>query len=105
MILQWKCVDGSIVNGKRQWILFSFNVSAPPGFKIFKESTSILLKKVNEEKFGYIIFYLEDVYRNWLDFNGKTWTCTVILIKKESYLFIKNDKLWLVKKLLILWRS
>ena len=32
--LKCDCVDGSIVNGIREQILFSFNLSAPPGYKI-----------------------------------------------------------------------
>ena len=41
-----KCdfVDCSIVNGIREQILFSFNLSAPPGYKIIK-ATTVLLKK------------------------------------------------------------
>ena len=34
--LKCDCVDGSIVNGIREQILFSFNLSAPPGYKIIK---------------------------------------------------------------------
>ena len=39
-----KCdsVDGSIVNGIREQILISINLSAPPGYKIIKESTTVL---------------------------------------------------------------
>ena len=42
--LKCDCVDGSIVNGIRQQILFSFNLSAPPGYKIIKEPNIILYK-------------------------------------------------------------
>ena len=40
--LKCDCVDGSIVNGIREQILFSFNLSAPPGYKIIKEPNLIL---------------------------------------------------------------
>ena len=40
--LKCDCVDGSIVNGIREQILFSFNLSAPPGYKIIKEPTTVL---------------------------------------------------------------
>ena len=43
--LKCDCVDGSIVNGIREQILFSFNLSAPPGYKIIKERNIILYKK------------------------------------------------------------
>ena len=40
--LKCDCVDGSIVNGIREQISFSFNLSAPPGYKIIKEPNIIL---------------------------------------------------------------
>ena len=43
--LKCDCVDGSIVNGIREQILVSFNLSAPPGYKIIKELNAILYKK------------------------------------------------------------
>ena len=58
--LKTDCIDGSIVNGIRESILYSFSLSARPGYKIFKEPSQILFKKVNKEKIGQITFYLED---------------------------------------------
>ena len=43
--LKCDCVDGSIVNGIREQTLFSFNLNAPPGYKIIKEPTTVLYKK------------------------------------------------------------
>ena len=43
------CVDGSIVNGIREQILFSFNLSAPPRYKIIKEPNIILYKKYTKQ--------------------------------------------------------
>ena len=43
--LKCDCVDGSIVNGIREQIFFSFNLSAPPGYKIIKDLNIILYKK------------------------------------------------------------
>ena len=43
--LKCDCVDGSIVNDIREQISFSFNLSAPPGYKIIKEPTTVLYKK------------------------------------------------------------
>ena len=39
--LKCDCVDGSIVNGIREQILFCFNLSAPPRYKIIKEPNNI----------------------------------------------------------------
>ena len=44
----------------RESILFSFSLSVRPGYKIFKEPSQILFKKVNKDKIGQITFYLED---------------------------------------------
>ena len=38
------CVHGSIVNGIREQIFFSFNLIAPPGYIILKEHINILYK-------------------------------------------------------------
>ena len=40
--LKCDCVDGSIVTGIREQVLISFNLSAPPGYKITKEPKIVL---------------------------------------------------------------
>ena len=47
--LKCDCVDGSIVNGIREQILFSFNLSAAPGYKIMKELNIILYIKKTKQ--------------------------------------------------------
>ena len=79
--LKCDCVDGSIVNGIREQILFSFSLSAPPGYKIIKEPTTVLYKKINETRLDTIQFFLEDSNHNPVDFNGETLTFTVQIIK------------------------
>ena len=78
-----KCdsVDGSIVNGIREQILFSFNLSAPPGYKIIKEPNIILYKKINKTRLDSIQFFLEDSNHNPVDFNSATLTFTIEIIK------------------------
>ena len=49
--LKCDCVDGSIVNGIREQILFSFNLSAPPGYKIINldiksRKTTVILQLI-----------------------------------------------------------
>ena len=51
--LKCDCVDGSIVNGIREQILFSFNLGAPPGYKIRKEPTTVLFKKNEQNTTGH----------------------------------------------------
>ena len=45
--LKCDCIQGSIVNGIRETILYSFALSSPPGHKIYKEPRIKLFKKVN----------------------------------------------------------
>ena len=54
--LKCDCVDGSIVNGKREPILFSFGIDEPPGYKLFIHPNIILYKKVNKERIDGIYF-------------------------------------------------
>ena len=57
------CVDGSIVDGIREQILFSFNLGAPPGYKIMKEHNIILLKK-NKTPLDYFQVFLANSNHN-----------------------------------------
>ena len=79
--LKCDCVDGSIVNGIREQILFSFNLSAPPGYKIIKEPTTVLYKSINKTRLDTIQFFLEDSNHDSVDFNGETLTFTIQIIK------------------------
>ena len=46
--LKCDCTQGSIVNGIREPILYSFAMSSPPGHKIYKEPKIKLFKKINK---------------------------------------------------------
>ena len=78
-----KCdsVQGSIVNGVREPILYSFALSSPPGHKIYKEPRVKLFKKINKSVLSHINFYLEDDDHKPVDFNGETISFTCQLIK------------------------
>ena len=79
--LKCDCVDGSIVNGIREQFLFSFNLSAPPGYKLIKEPTTVLYKSINKTRLDTIQFFLEDSNHNPVDFNVETLTFTIQIIK------------------------
>ena len=79
--LKCDCIDGSIVNGKREQILFSFDLNTPPGYKIIEKPTTILYKKINKNRLDYITFYLEDSNHQPVDFNGETLNFTIQIIK------------------------
>ena len=79
--LKCDCIQGSIVNGIREPILYSLALSLPPGHKIYKESRIKLFKKINKSVLSHITFYFEDDDHKPADFNGKTTWFTCQLIK------------------------
>ena len=79
--LKCDCIQGSIVNGVREPILFSFALSSPPGHKLYKEPGVKLFKKINKSVLSHITFYFEDDDHKPVDFNGETISFTCQLIK------------------------
>ena len=79
--LKGDCIQGSIVNGVREPILFSFALSSPPGHKIIEEPRVKLFKKVNKSVLSHITFYFEDDDYKPVDFLGETITFTCQLKK------------------------
>ena len=74
------CVDGNIQNDLRQPILFSFVLDKPSGCKVFCEPETIH-KKPNKSVLNTKAFYLEDNNNEEVDFNKKTMTFTLQMIK------------------------
>ena len=79
--LKYDCINGSIVNGIREPIFFSFPLDQPARHKIQKEPGIELFKNVNEPILPHISFYLEDNNHKSIDFNGETISFTCQLIK------------------------
>ena len=79
--LKRDCIQGSIVNGIREPILYSFALDQPPGHKIYKEPKVKLFKKINKTVLSHITFYLEDDDYKPVDFNNETKSFTCQLIK------------------------
>ena len=75
------CIDGSIMNGVREPILYSFALDQPPGHKIYKEPKVKLFKKINKSVLSHITFYLEDDDYKPVDFNNEIVLFTCQLIK------------------------
>ena len=73
-----KCdiIDGSVVNGLRRPILYSFVLDKYPGYKVFSEPEKICYKKINKSILKTITFYLEDDNNKEVDFNQETLTFT-----------------------------
>ena len=79
--LKCDCIDGSIQDGVRQPILFSFVLDKPAGYKLFCEPASILYQKINKSVLNTITFYLEADNNNEVNFNQETLTFTLQMIK------------------------
>ena len=78
-----KCdvIDGSVVNGIRQPILYSFVLDKPSGYKVICEPETIHYKTINKSVLNTITFYLEDDNIEDVDFNGEILTFTLQMIK------------------------
>ena len=78
-----KCdvIDGSIQDGVRQPILFSFVLDKPSGYKVFCEPETIHFKKINKSALKTITIYLEDNDHKEVELNGETLTFTLQMIK------------------------
>ena len=91
-----KCVviDGSVVNGSRQWLLYGLVLDRPPGYKLYCEPEAIHDKKVNIPVLNTITFFIEiDIYEE-VNLNGETFTFKLKLIKLSAIIWVfKNLKL------------
>ena len=79
--LKCDCIDGSVQDGVRQPILFSFVLDKPSGYKVFCEPETIHFKKINKSVLNTITFYLEDDNNEEVNFNGERLTFTLQMIK------------------------
>ena len=78
-----KCdvIEGSVVNGLRQTILFCFVLDKPFGYKVFCEPETIHYKKIKKSVLNTITFYLEDDNNEKVNFKGETLNLTLKMIK------------------------
>ena len=83
--LKCDCIQGGIVNGVREPILYSFALSSPPGHKIYKEPRVKLFKKINKSVLSHITFYFEDDDHKPVNFNGETISFTCQHIKFQNH--------------------
>ena len=79
--LKCDAIDGSVVDGIRQPILYSFVLDKPSGYKVFSEPETIHYKKIIKSVLNTITFYLEDDNNKEVNFNGETLTFTLQMIK------------------------
>ena len=78
-----KCdvIDGSVVDGVRQPIIYSFVLDKKPRYKVLCEPETRHYKKINKSVLNTITFYLEDENNKEVDFNLETLTFTLQMIK------------------------
>ena len=88
--LKCDAIDGSVVDGVRQPILYSFVLDKPSGYKVFCEPETKHCKKINNSIFNTITFYLEDDNNEEVDFNQETLTFTLQMIKFWTNMFTYN---------------
>ena len=79
--LKCDCINGCIVNGVREPILYFFALSSPPRHKNYIESGIKLFKKIKKSVLSHITFYFEDDNYKPVDFNTETISFTCQLIK------------------------
>ena len=81
--LNCDCIQGSILNGMREPILYSFALSSPPGHKIYKEPRIKLFRKINKSVLSHIRLYFEEYDHKSVDFNNETvsFTCQLVEIQ------------------------
>ena len=79
--LKCDCIQGSIINGIREPNLYSFALSSPLGYKIYKEPRIKLFKKINKSVLSHITFYFEDDDQKPVHFNNETTSFACQLIK------------------------
>ena len=78
-----KCdaIDGFVVNGVRQPMLYNFVLDKPSGYKVFCEPETIHYRKINKSVLNTITIYLEDNNNTEVNFNSETLTFTLQTIK------------------------
>ena len=73
-------IDGSIVSGLRQLIIFGFILDKPAGHKVFCEPETIHYKQINKSAWNTRTFYLIDDNNEEVEYNGETLTFTLQMI-------------------------
>ena len=74
-------IHGSIQNGLRQPILYTFVLDKPSGYKVFSEPEAIHYRNMNKSVLNTKTFYIEDDSDDKVNFIGETLTFTLQMIK------------------------
>ena len=72
-------ISGAKDNGEDTDILYTFNLTEPPGYLINIIPTNILYQNVTKDRIEYIEFHIKDEYGRPIDFNGDVLSFTLHL--------------------------
>ena len=78
--LKCDCIDGSVVDGIRQPILYSFVLDELPGYKVFANQKHNTTKKYISV-LNTLTFYLENHKNEKVNLNAETLTYSLQMIK------------------------
>ena len=98
--LKYDAIDGSVVDGIRQPILYSFVLDKPSGYKVFSEPETKYYKK-NKSVLNTITYYLEDDKNKEVNFNSETLTFTLQMIK-ITYNYMYTYKTLILTKIRVI---
>ena len=73
-------ISGAKDNCKDTHILYTFNLTEPPGYLINIIPTNILYQNVTKDRIDYIEFHIKDEHGRPIDFNGDVLSFTFHLI-------------------------
>ena len=78
-----KCdyIDGCVLSGIRQPILYSFVSDKPTSYNVFSEPETIHYEKTNKSVLKTTRFYSENDNNEEINFHGETLTFTLQMIK------------------------
>ena len=79
--LKCDCIQGNIVKGVREPVLYSFALKSLPGHKTYKEPRIKLFKKTNKSVLSHINYYFGDDDHEPVDFHAETISFTCQLSK------------------------
>ena len=78
--IHFNVISGAKDNGKDTDILYTFNLTEPPGYLINSIPTNISYQNVTKDRIEYIEFHIRDEHGRPIDFNGDVLSFTLHLI-------------------------
>ena len=79
--LNCDCFNGSILNGIRCRVIFSFALNVCPGHWVIERPRRKKIGEINRLFFNFITYYPEDNDCNVVDFTVETIIFTVLLVR------------------------